>query len=255
MSPIEKHRLIQDIYFSLQTTHNADEMLRILKEYGIDSVPEKIYQQNDIKGLINATDSKTVLEIAEDLKLDTSVYISKIASKGKKQTSKPSVLKKIFISHAHEDAEVVNIFVQLLQHVGIDADAIFYTSLDGFGTPLGNDFMRTIKEELNDEVLVLFMLSDHFYASPMCLIEMGAAWVQTKDQISVAIPPFDLSKIKGVFQHFQGIQINKEKNIDLLKETLETKFDLKAKRQLVWSPLRDTLLKSIQQELDNRRHG
>ncbi len=249
MSPIEKHRLIQDIYFSLQTSHSPEEILRILDGYDIERITSKTYLQEDIKKLLVKASDSTVLLIAEDLKLDTTVYTSKPSGKKKSETKQP-FLKKIFISHSHEDAEIVHTFVQLLQHIGIDSEAIFCTSLQGYGTLLGHDFMRKIKEELNDEVLVLFMLSDHFYASPMCVMEMGAAWVQTKDHISVAIPPFNLGKIKGVFQHFQGIQIDNEKNIDLLKETLETKFDIKQKRHLVWTPMRDVLLKTIKEQLD-----
>jgi hypothetical protein len=255
MSPIEKHRLIQDIYFSLQTTHSAEEILRILKGYGIDYIPSKTYQQDDIKELIDNTADKEVLLIAEDLKLDTSVYISKTANKGKRETIQHSLLKKIFISHSHEDEAVISLFVQVLERIGISSDALFCTSLDGSGTPLRYDFMQRIKEEINEEVLVFSMLSNNFYKSPMCLIEMGASWIQTKDHISVAIPPFKLGEIKGVFQHFQGIQVDQENHLDLLKETLESKFDITPVRHLQWTPSRNTLLKSIQQELDNRRHG
>ena len=89
----------------------------------------------------------------------------------------------------------------------------------------------------------------------MCLIEMGASWIQTKDHISIAIPPFGLGEIKGVFQHFQGIRVDLENHMDLLKDTLESKFEITPIRHLQWTPTRDTLLKNIHQELDHRRHG
>ncbi|WP_299682871.1 toll/interleukin-1 receptor domain-containing protein [uncultured Dokdonia sp.] len=254
MSPIEKYRLVQDIYFSLQTSHSPEEILRILKGYGIEYIPSKAYQQDEIKELINATENNTVLLIADDLKLDTSGYTVKPSGR-KKSPTKQTFLKKVFISHSHEDEAIVRLFIQMIEKIGISSDDIFCTSLEGYGTPLGHDFMQTIKKEINDEVLVFSMLSDHFYKSPMCLIEMGASWIQTKDHISIAIPPFGLGEIKGVFQHFQGIRVDLENHMDLLKDTLESKFEITPIRHLQWTPTRDTLLKNIHQELDHRRHG
>jgi hypothetical protein len=253
MNPVTKHRLIQDIFFSLQTSHTMKEMVAILDGYGITNETINDYTQQEIKRLLSAANDEVLLLIAEDLKIDTSHYVIRRKEKGKsvaKSTRK--FLKKIFISHSNQDKEVVTTFIHVLTAIGIPAENIFCTSLPGFGTPLGSNFIDEIETRLNEDVMVIFMLSDHFYASPMCLIEMGAAWIQTKKQISVAITPFELGKIKGVFKHFQGIEIDNESHYDLLKETLEIEFGLEPKRQLVWSPERDLFLKMIRQLVGNK---
>ncbi|WP_298422077.1 toll/interleukin-1 receptor domain-containing protein [uncultured Kordia sp.] len=253
MNPVTQNRLIQDIFFSLQTSHSMREMVSILSGYGVANELINDYTQTEIKKLLATASSKILLLIADDLKIDTSNYVIQKPTKGKETvTSDKKYLKKIFISHSYEDREVVTTFIHMLQAIGIPAEAIFCTSLKGYGTPLGNDFMEEIKERLNEDVLVIFMLSDNFYESAMCLIEMGAAWIQTKSQISVAITPFKLDKIKGVFKHFQGIEIEGVANYDLLKETLESKFDIVPKRPLVWSPLRDSFLKIIQSQIKEK---
>ena len=248
MNPVTKHRLIQDIFFSLQTSHSMKEMVTILGDYGITNGELQDYTQAEIKKLLASANDDVLLLIAEDLKIDTSHYVIRGKVDGKSVTkSTRKFLKKIFISHSSKDEEIVTTFIHVLTAIGIPAENIFCTSLPGFGAPLVSDFIEEIKTRLNEDVMVIFMLSDHFYESPMCLIEMGAAWIKTKKQISVAITPFELDKVKGVFKHFQGIKIDDERHYDLLKETIEVEFGIEPKRPLVWSPERDIFLKMIRQ--------
>lgn len=250
MNPVTQHRLIQDIFFSLQTSHSMKEMVSILSGYGITNVQVNDYSQTEIKKLLATASDKVLLLIADDLKIDTSNYVIKEKVKGKTTTrDTEKFLEKVFISHSSKDKEVVTSFVQVLEVIGIKPENIFCTSLEGYGTGLGNNFIEEIETRLDENVLVFFMLSDNFYKSPMCLIEMGAAWAKTKSQISVAISPFELGKIEGVFKHFQGIKIDDELHYDMLKETLEAKFGLDPIRPLVWGPKRNIFLNMIKQQL------
>lgn len=249
MTPTEKYRLVQDIYFTLQSTYTTDEILTILDDYKIYSNSDKKYSQDSIKRLIAKANDDTILEIAADLKLSSS-FIKSGTKKQLKDTKQE--LKKIFISHDKKDKQIVESFLQLLQGIGIIPEHIFCSSLEGYGTSLGNNFEDEIKTRLNDDVLVLFMISEHFYGSNKCMIEMGAAWGLTKDQISVAIPPFTLEEMKGVFQKFKGIRIDEEKQLDLLKETLEHKFGLETQKHLHWEPKRNMVLRDIKAQLGMR---
>ena len=55
---------------------------------------------------------------------------------------KEEFLKKVFISHSSKDKEVVTSFIQLLEVIGIDSASIFCSSLEGYGTTLGNNFIE-----------------------------------------------------------------------------------------------------------------
>ncbi|TCI95091.1 toll/interleukin-1 receptor domain-containing protein [Tenacibaculum sp. M341] len=242
MNPTDKYRLIQDIYFSLQTRHNAEGIINILNEYGIDSIPTKTYNQDSIKKLLQQTENTKIIKIADDLNL---VIPPTKTNKGTTHKKEQKPLQKVFISHSHHDKKIVESFVLLLQNIGIPSENIFCSSLEGYGTPLGKDFINDIKSQLNEDVLVFFMLSEHFYKSPMCLIELGAVWIQTKEHISVTIPPFEFKQMKGVFQHFKGMTIDDEKNLDMLKETLESKFNIPHQSSLVWSPKREMSMRNI----------
>ncbi len=245
MNPNDKHSLVNDIYFSMQTTRTEEEMKQIFRGYNIDILTSQTYSADQLKEALRNTNDDILLQIAEDLGMLTTEYT---------QNTKPTQnrnIKEIFICHAKKDKEIISDFIQLLEGTGISSDQIFCSSVEGYGTSLGTNFEDDIKKRLNDKVLVLFMISENFYNSTECLIQMGATWALTKDQISIAIPPFELSQMKGVFQKFQGIRINEGKQLDLLKETLEDKLSLTPKRHLIWERTRNMALRGIQSHLDN----
>lgn len=246
MNPINKGKLIDDIYFSMQTTHTESSLKQILKRYGIAIEITKSYTVAELKQVMNDSDDEKIITIAKDLELSTEIFMNTSDPEHRELSQE---ITEIFISHAIEDIEIVSDFIQVLQGVGVTAEQIFCSSLEGFGTPLGKNFEEEIKTRLNDNVLVLFMISEHFYNSNMCMLEMGAVWGLTKDQISIAIPPYELSKMKGVFLKYQGIRIDKEKQLDLLKEMLENKLNIKPQRHLVWERTRDMALSSIRTKL------
>ena len=116
-------------------------------------------------------------------------------------------LKKIFISHATKDKEIVEELIDLLETIGISSTQIFCSSFEGYGIPLGGNFLDTIKEELSAEVLVLFVITNNFYDSKVCLCEMGAAWALSKEHIPIVVPPLSYSDIQAVIPLTQGLLI------------------------------------------------
>jgi hypothetical protein len=246
MDPIEKGKLIDEIYFSMQTKYNETRIKRTFNEYGIESIPSKTYSEEELKELLWKSDAEVVIKIAKSLDLVITVNTKKNSVNGNNKVQK---LESVFISHAEEDAEIVSDFIQILQAIGISSDIIFCSSLEEYGTPLGVNRLEDAKERLNEEALVFFMVSEHFYNSKICLIEMGNAWGQTKDHISVAIPPFKLKQMEGVFQNYQGIRIQQHKQLDMLKKSIENKFELEPKDHAVWERTRDMALNSIRLKL------
>lgn len=69
---------------------------------------------------------------------------------------------KIFISHSSKDKELVLMFVDLLtQGFHIDYDEIFCTSMDN-ALRVGEDFINSIKENLHDSEIVLFLVTKNY---------------------------------------------------------------------------------------------
>ncbi|CAL2106650.1 TIR domain-containing protein [Tenacibaculum sp. 190524A02b] len=251
MSPTDKHHLTNEIYLCLQSTHTEEELKQIFIKYGIHLEVSKTYTIDQLKQIVRDSKDDIVLDIARDLNLSITAYTQK---NNTKKQNKATYLKKVFVSHAPEDTEIASDFTQILESMGVNPEHIFCSSLESNSTPLGSNFEEEIKTRLSDDVLVLFLISNNFYNSTDCLLQMGAAWGLTKAQISIAIPPFDLKEMKGVFQKFQSIHIDQEKQLNLLKETLESKLNLKPERYLRWEQKRDLILKSIREHISKEKY-
>lgn len=106
---------------------------------------------------------------------------------------------KIFISHSTDDRPIVEKFVTMLEQMGVKQNQLFCSSVAGYGIPQGSgdlyDFIRN--EMSNDNLFVILMLSKNYYKSPVCLNEMGAAWVKQSTYQSILLPGFQYTKIEG----------------------------------------------------------
>lgn len=154
---------------------------------------------------------------------------------------------KVFISHASSDAEIVEELIELLESVGLESTQIFCTSFEGYGIGLGENFLDAIKNELQGDVLVLFVLSKNFYGSPVCLCEMGASWVLSRNHVPILVPPLDYSDVKGVIPLSQGLKINEALKLNLLKEKIENLFSLQNKMSMsTWERKRDRAMGRIE---------
>lgn len=88
--------------------------------------------------------------------------------------TKTEILSKVFISHSSKDSIVVEEIIDLLEAMGLNSAQIFCSSFEGYGIDLGENFLDVIKEVLSSDCMVLFIISENFYNSPVCLCEMGA---------------------------------------------------------------------------------
>lgn len=157
----------------------------------------------------------------------------------------PPAPKKVFISHASADATIVDELIDILKLIGLRQDQIFCTSIKGYGIPLGENFLDRLKAELNDDVLVLFVLSDNFYRRAICIAEMGAAWALTKQHVPLIVPPFTFDMIKGVIPLTQGMVINDKHDINALSQLVEKLFNIPNASGQDWERSRDKVLATM----------
>lgn len=165
------------------------------------------------------------------------------------ETYKPP---KLFISHAKADSIVVNKFVSLLERIGIKAEHLFCSSIDGYDVPQGAgdiyDYLR--KEMSNDRLFVIMMLSKKYYASKVCLNEMGAAWVKQADYQVILLPGFDYPKIKGVIKPTENCfklddTVHRPYDMDEFKDRIMKHLGLPAIDSIQWERKRDEFFSEI----------
>lgn len=156
--------------------------------------------------------------------------------------------KKVFISHSAKNASLAEELIEILESIGVSGENIFCTSVEGHGIPLGKNFLKTIKNKLSQNTLVLFLISENFYESPVSLCEMGATWIQSNIHIPILIPPMTFEKVKGVIPLTQGLYINDKSGINSLKLEIEKFFIIKngIKDFTKWERKRNKFLENIE---------
>lgn len=165
----------------------------------------------------------------------------------KSALEKEGAISKVFISHSSKDVELVEEIVEILESIGLDSKQIFCTSFEGYGISLGENFLNEIKNELSSNSMVIFVLTENFFHSPICLCEMGATWVLAKQHIPIVVPPLDYKDIKGVIPLSQGFKINEPLKLNLFKEKIEQVFAIIEKLPTsTWERKRDRIIKRIE---------
>lgn len=158
--------------------------------------------------------------------------------------------KKLFLSHSSEDEEIVRSFVKLLYSIGLTEKDIVCTSVPETKIVIGNDIYEYLHKLIEEEeIYVIYFLSDNYYSSPMCLNEMGAAWLKKSESLNLLLPGFDFVDIRGVAEKNKvGIKLG---NCDYMTKASFNEFLEILKKQFGinpdhthWEIVRDDFLQS-----------
>ena len=144
------------------------------------------------------------------------------------QKSVLSSKKRIFISHASKDNELIGKFVDLifLLGMGIDSEIIAYTSREDTGVPAGESIPQFIQDNIACADIALLMISDNYKSSEVCLNEMGAAWALNKHIIQILLPNTSFDKLGWLCSLDKALKIDDADSIDGLCEVFADKLDI-----------------------------
>jgi hypothetical protein len=159
-------------------------------------------------------------------------------------------VEKVFISHSSKDVALVEELINMLEGMGVKPKQIFCSSFEGYGVELGQDFLQRIKDELNNQVLVLFVITNNFYNSPISLCEMGATWVKTSKHIPIVVPPLKYEDVKGVIPLTKGLIINEPQKWNSLKEQIERWMEIEHVDTSIWERKRNNIIEVINSKLE-----
>jgi len=129
-------------------------------------------------------------------------------------------MKKIFISHASKDKDLIDAFVDLLNTgIGINPHDIFCTSLESMGIPAGENFVDFINKQLGQVELILTIITDNFLESQFCLTELGASWIMKK-VYTIIVPPITFGDVKTILGEIQFANIIDKSSLNELRDSL-----------------------------------
>lgn len=113
-------------------------------------------------------------------------------------------MSRIFISHSKKDKTLADCLVDLIETgIGISAQDIFCTSLEGLGIPAGVNFVDFIKEKIQNPELVILLLTRNYFYSQFCLCELGVVWILGHKIIPLLTPPLDYSDVNDILKNIQ----------------------------------------------------
>ena len=134
---------------------------------------------------------KMVHELLEEVK--TTELVPSITEN---KVTKKNHLKKVFLSHSSADKKYGDALRALLIGLGLKNSQLVYTSYAANKIPVGENIFDYLRENIDSNVFVIILLSNHYLDSVACLNEMGAAWVVKSDYLCFYTPDFDFSNPK-----------------------------------------------------------
>ena len=159
---------------------------------------------------------------------------------------------KVFISHASKDIKYVKPLVELLTQMGLTEDNLFCSSVPGYGIPLSRNIYDYLAEEFrNNNLLVIFVLSENYYNSAACLNEMGAAWVLKKEYYTILLPDFEFKQIEGAIDPRKiAIKLGPasyelKHGLAQLRDIVSDTFSIRKLSESRWGTCRDRFLEEI----------
>jgi len=102
----------------------------------------------------------------------------------------------IFLSHSSVDKSYGDALEKFITGIGVKKERLIYTSHPLHKIPLDADIFDYLRKNINSNIFMIFLWSDHYLDSPACLIEMGAAWVTQSDYTNIFTPVFSFNNPK-----------------------------------------------------------
>ena len=161
---------------------------------------------------------------------------------------------KIFISHKTEDKPFVSVLVRLMEFiVGSGEDKIFCSSVAGYDIKPGRDILKELKRQFDEyEVFFIIVHSPRYYKSPICLNEMGAAWVLGNSFCSFLTDDCNYKLLEGAIDgKYMSIKVNDNydtvvSKLNYLKDELLDIFSINDFNQNRWETIRNEFIERTQ---------
>ncbi len=131
--------------------------------------------------------------------------------------------KKIFLSHASKDVNLVECLVDFFElGMKIERDEIYCTSLRGT-IPTGYAFVNHMKENIQNIEAVIFLITPNYLESKFCLAEMGAAWVLNQKIYPIIVKPLGYDVLEDT--PLKGVQakiLNSKQELEVLYDEFKS---------------------------------
>jgi hypothetical protein len=132
----------------------------------------------------------------------------------------------VFISHSSKDAELALALIELLKAgLGLPANQILCSSVDGYRLPVGINTEAKLREEVNAARIVIGLITPSSLASAFVMFELGARWGanQFLAPLLAGVRP---SEITGPLNLLNALSASNEAQLHQLLEDISQKVGL-----------------------------
>lgn len=144
---------------------------------------------------------------------------------------------------------LLQFLVNLLEGMGLNQTQIFCSSLPGYGIPIDLNICDYLRNHFLDyDLRILFIHSENYYKSPVCLNEMGAAWALKNTYTSILLPGFEYNQMVGVVNS-QSIsikldmrQLELQDKLNQFYDNIVAEFGLIRRADIIWQQQRDAFI-------------
>lgn len=127
--------------------------------------------------------------------------------------------KRVFLSHAYADKKFVEKTIPLFTTaLGLVANDIFCSSIEGHGVSKGKNFVDSIRGEVVQADVIIALISPAYLESAFCMAELGAAWALNSVRFPIIVPPLDFKVMDATLLGIVGVSIDNEEAMTQLFE-------------------------------------
>jgi hypothetical protein len=147
--------------------------------------------------------------------------------------------RRLFMSHAATDKPLASLLQRTLVLAGVPRDRIFYSSDRATGIPAGEASRAHLKRVLHEGPFVVELITPMFMTRPMCLMELGAAWVLDVPTFPIVVPPLSreevIAQIGDAHMPLLGNDHGVDELFDELHDRVEQHLDITVDAR-AWGP-------------------
>jgi hypothetical protein len=160
---------------------------------------------------------------------------------------------RLFISHAHADAELASRLVEVINTgLKVPAGALRCTSVPGYQLDLGAVAPDVLRRELGSALCIVAVLTPNSLSNAWVLFELGAAWASAKLSIPLLAGGLEDKDIPGPFRGLAGGQLTSPTTLDRMIDQLEKALGWEQKNDVSARNKRYELVKHIEKSTFSR---
>lgn len=149
----------------------------------------------------------------------------------------------IFISHSHQDAELVKRLITLLRaSLNLPSDQIRATSIDGFRLPGGANTDEQLRTEVQGAAVLIGLISKSSLRSAYVIFELGARWGSGKPMVPLLAPEIGSDLLQGPLHGINALSCRSAAQLHQLVEDIGAHLSLTPDRPAAYQECVDEIV-------------